>query len=60
MTHIFLLKSKDAAEALGITARTLENWRYLGKGPECIHIGKTVRYATKDIEAWIEEQKKAS
>lgn len=42
-----LLTTARAARALGFTAKTLSNWRALGKGPDFIRIGSkhgAVRY----------------
>jgi excisionase family DNA binding protein len=50
---IRLLKTKDAAEYLGLSVRTLENWRYQGRGPKCVLMGRTVRYDLQDLDAWV-------
>lgn len=50
-----LLSSKMAAQRMGISPGTLENWRCQGRGPAYIKLpGKTggVRYDPADIEAW--------
>lgn len=40
----------------GIPARTLSQWRYLGRGPRYLKVGKYVRYRPEDIEAWLKNQ----
>lgn len=40
----------------GIPVRTLGQWRYLGKGPRWIKVGRHVRYRWSDVEAWLDEQ----
>ncbi|SFR47900.1 helix-turn-helix domain-containing protein [Litoreibacter janthinus] len=35
-----------------ISPRTLEQWRWLGKGPRFLKIGARVLYREKDIEAY--------
>lgn len=50
-----LMPESTAAEFLGISHRTLQNWRVRGGGPPYIKVaGKTVRYRFRDLLAWIE------
>jgi predicted DNA-binding transcriptional regulator AlpA len=51
-----LLSTEEVAEILGRPARTLRQWRYLGRGPRFVKIGLTVRYRPRDVERWIESQ----
>ena len=51
-----LLSTEEVAEILGRPARTLRQWRYLGGGPRYLKVGATVRYRTRDVEAWLEAQ----
>ena len=39
-----LLDSVQVAELLRLPVRTLDQWRYLGKGPKYIKVGRHVRY----------------
>jgi predicted DNA-binding transcriptional regulator AlpA len=57
---IRLLKTEAAGEYLGLSVRTLENWRYQGRGPKWIHMKRTVRYDLRDLDVWIEEHRKAT
>lgn len=42
-----------AADMIGVTPKTLENWRSLGCGPPHLRISaKLIRYDPRDIEAW--------
>src|SRR5262245_4812757 len=51
-----LLLPEEAADQLGVKPKTLEQWRYLGKGPDYIKVGrKYVRYPQSAIDAFIEE-----
>lgn len=47
----------DAAKLLGVSAKTLANWRYLGKGPTYIRLGNSPRaqvlYRYEDLDAWL-------
>lgn len=50
------MKPTDAAKALNISARKL--WELTaGRLIPHVRIGRAVRYAVADLEAWIEEQK---
>ena len=53
---IFLIDSKEAAFVLGISSRTLANWRCKGRGPAYIRLGKKrspVMYRVSDVQDWI-------
>lgn len=51
-----LLKPREAAKALGIGPRTL--WTLTNSGEiACIRIGRSVRYAMADLQAWIEKKR---
>ena len=52
-----LLSSADVAELLDVSMRTLEFWRYAGKGPAYVKVGKRVRYRPADVEAYLEAQR---
>jgi excisionase family DNA binding protein len=41
-------------EYLTVPVGTLANWRYQGKGPRFVKIGRHVRYRRSDVEAWLE------
>ncbi len=41
-----LVDDKEAARLLGLSVNTMRIWRYQGKGPEYIKLGKAVRYHT--------------
>jgi len=49
-----LLSSRAVADYLGIPTGTLANWRYQGRGPAFVRIGRHVRYRAEDIARWIE------
>lgn len=44
-----LLDTHQAAEVLGVSPGTLENWRAEGKGPKFRRIGRLVRYRRGDL-----------
>lgn len=53
-----LLTTREAAEALGLSARTLEGFRVTGAGPRFVKLGggpkAPVRYPEPDLAAWID------
>ncbi|MET1050001.1 MAG: helix-turn-helix domain-containing protein [Acidimicrobiales bacterium] len=55
------LDSAGAAEYLGVSVKTLYNWRVVGKGPRGYGRGKgRVRFRIEDLDAWIMDGDKAS
>lgn len=53
MTDRFLT-TRQLAELLGVSVRTLYRWRKTGHGPRPIIEGKWVRYQTVDVDEWLE------
>lgn len=49
-----LIDTGPAAEMLGLSDHTLENWRYLNKGPRYFRVGSRIKYDERDLEAWLE------
>jgi excisionase family DNA binding protein len=45
---------QQLAEELEIAARTIYNWRVLGKGPKGYKIGSAVRFRRSDVDAWLD------
>jgi len=41
-----------AAKLLERSKRTIEAWRYEGKGPPCTPSGSRIRYALRDLAIW--------
>lgn len=46
------LRTRDAADFLGLSSRTLEKHRTYGTGPLYRKLGGRVVYAIDDLEAW--------
>ena len=46
------LTTKQAAEKLQVKETTLEQWRWNGKGPRFIKLGRCVRYREADLESF--------
>jgi predicted DNA-binding transcriptional regulator AlpA len=51
-----LLNEKTVAERLGVTVHAMRRWRFEGRGPRFIHVGRLVRYRPEDVEAWLDAQ----
>jgi predicted DNA-binding transcriptional regulator AlpA len=49
---------KALALRLGMSARTLQRWRWKGKGPNYLKLGGRVVYRISDVEAWEERSLK--
>jgi excisionase family DNA binding protein len=47
---------QEAAERLGLQVSTLANWRWCGRGPRFLRVGRRVRYRLADLTAWMELQ----
>lgn len=50
------LTQKELAERWHLSPRTLEQWRWLGKGPKFLKIGARVLYREEDIAVWEAQQ----
>ena len=56
-----LVSQRRAAELLGgISVRTLEAWRLVGRGPKFVRIGRRAFYAPEDLRDYIERNKRSS
>lgn len=50
-----LLTTRQVAESLSLSPRTLDAWRRAGKrGPAWLRVGSRVRYRKADVTAWLE------
>lgn len=51
-----LMDEKAAAAYLGVSVALMRKWRQLGQGgPVWCHMGRLVRYAPVDLDAYIAE-----
>lgn len=46
------MNEREAAEYLGLQAKTLQRWRWRGDGPIWHKIGGAVRYRQADLDAF--------
>ena len=50
----------DVAAMLGVSARTLGEWRFTGDGPEFVKIGSIVRYPHDALTDWMAANRRAT
>lgn len=50
-----LISARGTAAILGVTTATLANYRWQGRGPRFIRVGRLIRYRLDDVERWINE-----
>ena len=55
-----LRDERSVAEILGVRPATLQQWRWLGKGPTFIKVGGRIRYTDADISEFIDRQRRQS
>lgn len=51
-----LFDTTGAAEYLNLKPGTLEQWRWNGKGPRFVKVGRNCRYRKSDLDSFIEER----
>ncbi|QSR23864.1 DNA-binding protein [Hyphomonas sp. KY3] len=52
-----MLDEKQAAKHLGVSARTLRNWRVRGGGPKFVRVSaRCIRYKRGDLQDWIDRR----
>ena len=54
------LNTRQAADWLGLSARTLDRYRVSGEGPVFHRFGGRVRYLRADLDAWAAARRRAS
>lgn len=52
--RIGLAKATDVARFLGTAPKLLAQWRYEGRGPQYVKVGRLVRYRWDDVQAWVD------
>jgi predicted DNA-binding transcriptional regulator AlpA len=48
-----LIDEPTLASRLGVSRSTLQSWRYTGRGPRFLKLGRMVRYRSADIDAYL-------
>jgi len=49
-----LLTPEQVGAYLDVPLGTLANWRYQGRGPTYLRVGRHVRYRAQDVTEWID------
>jgi predicted DNA-binding transcriptional regulator AlpA len=61
MANQRILRTPPAGDYIGLKPSTLEKMRLRGDGPRFIKLGtRTVGYDIRDLDAWLDERKRAS
>lgn len=55
-----LLDETRLALRLDVSRSTLQSWRYAGKGPRFIKVGRLIRYRNTDVDAYLRAQTRGS
>jgi DNA-binding transcriptional MerR regulator len=55
-----LYSSDELARLLGVSARTLDHWAYVGDGPPFIKVVRQRRYQPSDVRAWLAANRQTS
>lgn len=48
-----LIDEPSLATRLGVSRSTLQSWRYAGRGPRFIKLGRMIRYRNADVDAYL-------
>lgn len=48
-----LIDEPTLARRLGVSRSTLQSWRYTGRGPRFIKLGRMIRYRSNDVGAYL-------
>jgi predicted DNA-binding transcriptional regulator AlpA len=46
------MRPDEVADHIGISVKTLANWRVFGDGPDFVKVGRLVRYEPSAVDAW--------
>jgi len=60
MDEKLLLNSRQAAEALGVSERTLWSLSFTQKALPHVRIGRSIRYTIKDLDTFINNHREES
>jgi len=50
-----LLDEASLASRLRLSRSTLQSWRYSGRGPRWIKLGRLIRYRLADVDAFLDQ-----
>lgn len=49
-----MMNSPELAEEIGVPVQRLAVWRMEGTGPRYVKLGRSIRYRSSDVQAWLE------
>jgi predicted DNA-binding transcriptional regulator AlpA len=52
--------TRAAAERIGLSDKTLNNWRSLGTGPPYFKLGGRIVYDDAEVDAWLAARRRTS
>ena len=52
------VNTQQAAEILGLSPNTLNQWRHIKRGPAFHKFGKSVRYSLQELEDYMEQTRR--
>lgn len=53
------ITTHEFAQLVRTSPETVRYWRHIGKGPKPFKLGRKVLYVRSQVEAWIDEARKA-
>lgn len=51
-----LITRSQLTQYLPLTSQTLARWKYEGKGPRCVRLGKVSVYRVADVKEWLRRE----
>jgi DNA-binding transcriptional MerR regulator len=57
--NVRYMTTAEVAATARTPIETVRYWRHVGKGPKSFKVGRRVLYAVEDVEAWIEDARRA-
>ncbi len=54
------LRTRPAADYIGLSPRTLEKFRLSGAGPTYSKVGRAVLYDRQELDLWLAERRRSS
>ncbi|ELS7817222.1 TPA: AlpA family phage regulatory protein [Enterobacter bugandensis] len=58
--NIYLMDLKEVCKTVGFKKASIYSWMNAGEFPKSIKIGRSVRWLSTEVEAWITEKVRAS
>lgn len=55
-----LLSTEELADYLGVPIKTIYEWRTCGHGPCAVRVGRHLKFAVCDVQAWVAQQRETS